>query len=111
MLSEQLILQCETDLQREKEKIETWLAQHSNPPREEGFERGGELSLRELSRYNHNIALERLVDVKAALERINDGTFGTCIDCGKDIPEKRLLILPFAKRCVSCQSKKKIIIH
>lgn len=47
----------------------------------------------------------QLEDVKQALERIHDGTFGICISCGKEIGESRLRIVPTAKRCMDCEKK------
>jgi DnaK suppressor protein len=47
--------------------------------------------------------LVRLRDIDVALARIKDGTYGTCIDCGEDIPEARLNALPTAMSCVKCQ--------
>jgi DnaK suppressor protein len=44
-----------------------------------------------------------LHDVEEALERMNEGSFGTCADCGRDLPAKRLEIVPWARLCVSCQ--------
>lgn len=44
-----------------------------------------------------------LRQVKAALERFNDGTFGTCIDCESAISPKRLAAVPWATRCIQCQ--------
>lgn len=41
-----------------------------------------------------------LTEVQRALERIENGTYGTCVVCGEPIPEKRLLSLPWAARCV-----------
>lgn len=38
-----------------------------------------------------------------ALEKIKEGTYGMCIDCGGDISEKRLLSYPNAARCLACQ--------
>jgi DnaK suppressor protein len=38
-----------------------------------------------------------------ALEKINDGTYGICIDCGTEISEKRLSSYPNAARCLACQ--------
>ena len=38
-------------------------------------------------------------DVVAALARITDGTYGTCVDCTEDIGVKRLEAYPTAKRC------------
>ena len=43
--------------------------------------------------------------VKMALTRIDDGTYGTCETCGQPIPRERLEALPFAGQCVSCKSR------
>jgi DnaK suppressor protein len=44
-----------------------------------------------------------LRQVKAALRRIEEGAFGTCIDCDSAITQKRLAVLPWASRCIECQ--------
>jgi len=44
-----------------------------------------------------------LRQVKAALRRIRDGSFGTCIDCEWAISPKRLAAVPWASRCIHCQ--------
>ena len=44
-----------------------------------------------------------LRDVKAALLRIHDGNFGTCIECAWEISAKRLAAVPWASRCIECQ--------
>jgi DnaK suppressor protein len=44
-------------------------------------------------------------EIEAALARIEDGTYGRCIDCGKEIPEGRLEIKPEAARCMEDQAK------
>ena len=41
--------------------------------------------------------------IKQALERIEDGTYGTCIVCGKKIPKARLEARPEAIRCIEHQ--------
>jgi RNA polymerase-binding transcription factor DksA len=46
-----------------------------------------------------------LDDVDAALARLNDGTFGRCEDCGEEINPDRLGALPWARRCLPCQSQ------
>ena len=43
-------------------------------------------------------------DVAAALARITDGTYGTCVECGDEIGVKRLDAYPTAKRCIRCQT-------
>ncbi|HAG99869.1 MAG TPA: transcriptional regulator, partial [Ktedonobacter sp.] len=46
-----------------------------------------------------------LTEVQNALERIEKGTYGTCIVCGQPIPEKRLEALPWAARCVKDEER------
>ena len=46
---------------------------------------------------------QMLNDVDDALQRIEGGTYGNCIDCEKDIPKGRLEVYPAAKRCVTCK--------
>lgn len=43
--------------------------------------------------------------IDEALKRINEGTFGSCLQCGKLIPKKRLDAVPHAELCIDCQSK------
>ena len=42
-------------------------------------------------------------DIRAALDAINDGTYGLCESCEEHIPLKRLNAVPWARRCVRCQ--------
>jgi DnaK suppressor protein len=44
-----------------------------------------------------------LAQVDLAMERVEAGTYGTCANCGKPIPEARLEARPFATLCVDCQ--------
>lgn len=45
-----------------------------------------------------------LRQVRVALGRIHDGSFGTCIECEEAISPKRLAAVPWAARCIQCQS-------
>ena len=44
-----------------------------------------------------------LRDVVSALQKIDEGSFGTCERCGEAISDKRLEALPFARYCIACQ--------
>lgn len=46
-----------------------------------------------------------LHQVNAALARIAEGTYGTCVNCGKEIAPRRLEALPYATLCIECQAK------
>jgi DnaK suppressor protein len=41
-----------------------------------------------------------------AIERLDGGTYGLCVDCGRPIAAARLLALPYAARCLSCQNER-----
>jgi DnaK suppressor protein len=41
--------------------------------------------------------------IQSALSRIDDGTFGTCSDCGREIAIRRLEALPWTDCCIHCQ--------
>ena len=43
--------------------------------------------------------------IRTALQRLDAGTYGTCVDCGRPISEARLAVRPEAARCVECQAK------
>ena len=43
-----------------------------------------------------------LLQIKSALSRIDDGSYGACAGCGKKIPVGRLHAVPYATNCVSC---------
>jgi DnaK suppressor protein len=48
---------------------------------------------------------EVLAQIDAALERIDDGTYGTCTNCGKEIPLERLEANPWASLCIGCKQR------
>ncbi len=45
-------------------------------------------------------------EIEAAIARIDEGTYGLCVDCERAIPRKRLEVLPFALRCLNCEALK-----
>jgi DnaK suppressor protein len=47
--------------------------------------------------------------IDEALARLADGTYGLCADCGVELSEKRLAVVPFAKLCVDCQSRQELL--
>ena len=45
-----------------------------------------------------------LQQVNAALERMDEGTYGICLRCGKRIKSARLEAFPYVSYCIECQS-------
>ena len=60
------------------------------------FAQQRDLALRD--RTDHQLEL-----VDEALARLDDGTFGACVRCGRPIAPDRLEALPWAARCIDCQ--------
>ena len=60
-------------------------------------------SERDLAIQNADRETTLLRDVRSALRRIQDGSFGTCIECEWAISPKRLAAVPWASRCIQCQ--------
>lgn len=50
------------------------------------------------------VAVFRRLAVAEALQRIEDGAYGKCADCGSSIPDARLEARPQAARCMKCQT-------
>lgn len=48
---------------------------------------------------------DRLEEIAEAVDRLNAGTFGTCIGCGRPIAEARLEARPYAAKCVDCAAR------
>ena len=64
----------------------------------------------EVQEYDNALSLEyslelKLKGVNIALEKIADGKYGICENCGKEIDEKRLMACPEAKTCLKCGQK------
>jgi DnaK suppressor protein len=51
-------------------------------------------------------ATAQRAEILAALARIDDGSYGKCVDCMGPVPEPRLEARPATARCVPCQSKR-----
>lgn len=60
------------------------------------------LQLQAMANVNRERAALELRRIEATLRRIDDGTFGECVDCGESIAEARLRAQPIATLCVSC---------
>jgi DnaK suppressor protein len=47
-----------------------------------------------------------ILALDAAIARVECGTYGSCVSCGRAIPEARLMAIPEAARCVACQQQR-----
>jgi DnaK suppressor protein len=108
-----LLLERRQVLTRE---IDELIARHRS---DQSLQRGqsvpdtGDMSLQDSTREQQISILEvrnRMRNqIDEALHRLQDGTYGTCEDCAREISPERLKAMPFARRCVECQRKAEII--
>lgn len=74
------------------------LSNYDNHPAEiasELFDKEHQMGLKNLEEHE-------LKELDLSLKKIENGTYGTCESCGKDIDPKRLELLPQAKLCIDC---------
>ncbi|MBF0506610.1 MAG: TraR/DksA C4-type zinc finger protein [Nitrospirae bacterium] len=63
-----------------------------------------DISLKQLSTHR-----ETLIKIDTAIRKLEEGTYGLCEECGEEISEERLKIMPFAIYCRDDQEKKEIM--
>jgi DnaK suppressor protein len=69
----------------------------------EDFDRLQQQLNREVAIRNLDRESKLLKEVQGAISRLEDDSFGICLRCEEEIPEKRIKALPWAAYCVSCQ--------
>lgn len=81
------------------EDIDDELDEPNDPDAEErATESEGDEVLEQLA----NAGLQETAQIRAALRRIDEGTYGTCVTCGEPIPVLRLDAVPHASKCIGC---------
>lgn len=87
------------DLKDRLASIEVELDSHHNPDWEDlATEREGDEVLESMG----VSGTQEIRMIEAALHRIEDGSYGTCVSCGAEISDKRLDLLPYTPFCKAC---------
>ena len=97
-----------------RQRLVTELARLSDggpgPAREQGGlvnldkdDRAHNFAARERRLALKDLDAQKVAQIEAALERLDEGRYGICADCGEPIPAGRLEIIPYATHCVACQ--------
>lgn len=115
-LDPQTLAELKDKLLQEETRIKDELGRIANPTKDATdyvtkFEDMGDdedENATEVNDYTDNLALEsnlekQLKEVAEALERMENGTYGKCDNCGTEIPLDRLKAYPAAKTCIKCQ--------
>jgi|YNPNPStandDraft_1061719.scaffolds.fasta_scaffold00613_11 DnaK suppressor protein len=114
MLSAQVLERLRRRLEEERERLRKHIAELGEMLRQEDREIGSaeddaDIAARTIS-YDGLLALmeserETLVEVEAALLAMEEGTYGRCVSCGREIEPARLEARPYARRCIVCQER------
>lgn len=64
-----------------------------------------ERNLREVEWNQYSLLQNDLSEIADAKQRLADGTYGKCEDCGGEISAKRLSVVITARKCISCQER------
>jgi RNA polymerase-binding protein DksA len=116
MLDKEILEELKQKLLEEKKRIEENISKieagkKADREYETAFpeiERDPEENADEMEMYESNLAVdesmrEELRKIEAALERLEKGTYGFCLNCQKEIPLERLRAYPQAERCLDCK--------
>lgn len=113
MISPETIALCRESLESDMERLEGWL--RNNPllfsENEKAEKRGQDIDALLVKEKNHKASTALLEDCRAALKRMDDGTWGYCTKCGNLIEEDRQVARPEASRCKPCQEKVGLRVH
>ncbi|MGR3781104.1 MAG: TraR/DksA family transcriptional regulator [Albimonas sp.] len=90
------------ELEARLHRIETDL---DETPDADFEERAAERSNDEVREGLGAAGLAEIRQIRAALDRVAQGTYGECITCGEPIDEKRLQLVPHAPLCTACAAK------
>lgn len=105
------------ELKTRLEELERELAQNLNTQKEEyeqlsGSERLEPVDEAQVRTESHTRGAmqfhdeERLTRIRSALQRMEDGRYGTCATCGAEISEERLRAKPEAVFCIECERRR-----
>jgi DnaK suppressor protein len=64
---------------------------------------GSDTYQKEIAAYLTTQETQILIKIDKALRKIEEGIYGKCEKCNKDIDEKRLEVMPYAELCIDCQ--------
>ena len=95
-----LIETREEILPQSRQREDIWIVRSNDELERMQLAGEREFAVRTLER-----ATGRLVQIGAALKRMDDGEFGVCVECEEPISPKRLAAVPWAAYCLHCQEQ------
>jgi DnaK suppressor protein len=115
-LNKEILAELKNELLKEKTRLEEELGVIGKPTDKEGdyetkfddIGRGKEDNASEVEEYADNVAVEdnlesQLKEVRDALLRMENGTYGICENCKQEVDIERLRAYPAARGCIKCK--------
>ena len=93
-----LMAKCEQIVGKSRRREDLWIVQSNEQIEAVQLAGQREFAARTLEREARS-----LIQIGAALKRIDDGDFGICLECEEPISPKRLAAVPWAAYCLHCQ--------
>lgn len=104
----QLLTQWRNRLYNEERGLSTAL-QSDDTATADPLDQGAQMAARDFDLTTKLRTRQLIAQINAALERIEDGSYGFCLESGEQIGLRRLEIVPFATLSVECQEQKERI--
>jgi DnaK suppressor protein len=102
-MAEELQSDVRATLEEEREHLRGQLQELGGVTYDENFADSGQVAAEQgENRALVNQLEETLAEVERALEKLDEGTYGSCEACGKPIAEARLEAMPSTKFCIDC---------
>ena len=102
-MAEDLQSDLRATLEEEREQLRGQLQDLGAVTYDENFADSGQVAAEQgENRALVNQLEETLAEVEGALRKLDEGTYGTCEACGKQISEARLEAMPSTKHCIDC---------
>ena len=99
------LLGLRRDMLRRLGKIGKHLLPEDEPLEADSQEQAQQLENEEVLSALDDSSRKELTQINAALERMESGDYGECVQCGELIPLKRLQALPYATLCIACATE------
>ena len=99
-------------LEQARDQLRHEAARNANEGRDSGPDGVGDVADQSLTTYTKEFSFsqseneaELLQMIEGSLARMDEGAYGKCLNCGRDIGMKRLEAVPWTHLCIDCQTK------
>ncbi len=111
-MNDQQLHEAKQRLEKMRREVIQGLQDASNAARELGQDAVPDIGDMSANTYSRDILLnlneaqqQKIRDIDAALDRLENGVYGLCARCEEEIPLRRMEVRPFSRYCVECKTE------